>query len=141
MLLGVGVDQSNVRYMFYDTYFKKEDTGAEYHYATSNNIRLNGTSISFTVSDVTQQVNFNDLTIAAHVYEIMKSVKDKPEAYSNKAQDNLDLMDTDMLLREMVRKQNKLQRTFDAILVIFGLSFAFALIGVIIQQLLGVSDF
>lgn len=141
MLLGVGVGQSNVRYMFYDTYFKKEDTGAEYHYATSNNIRLNGTSISFTVSDVTQQVNFNDLTIAAHVYEIMKSVKDKPEAYSNKAQDNLDLMDTDMLLREMVRKQNKLQRTFDAILVIFGLSFAFALIGVIIQQLLGVSDF
>lgn len=141
MLLGVGVDQSNVRYMFYDTYFKKEDTGAEYHYATSNNIRLNGTSISFTVSDVTQQVNFNDLTVAAHVYEIMKSVKDKPEAYSNKAQDNLDLMDTDMLLREMVRKQNKLQRTFDAILVIFGLSFAFALIGVIIQQLLGVSDF
>lgn len=141
MLLGVGVDQSNVRYMFYDTYFKKEDTGAEYHYATSNNIRLNGTSISFTVSDVTQQVNFNDLTIAAHVYEIMKSVKDKPEAYSNKAQDNLDLMDTDMLLREMVRKQNKLQRTFDAILVIFGLSFAFALIGVIIQQLLGVSNF
>lgn len=141
MLVGVGVDQSNVRYMFYDTYFKKEDTGAEYHYATSNNIRLNGTSISFTVSDVTQQVNFNDLTIAAHVYEIMKSVKDKPEAYSNKAQDNLDLMDTDMLLREMVRKQNKLQRTFDAILVIFGLSFAFALIGVIIQQLLGVSDF
>ena len=141
MLLGVGVDQSNVRYMFYDTYFKKEDTGAEYHYATSNNIRLNGTSISFTVSDVTQQVNFNDLTVAAHVYEIMKSVKDKPAAYSNKAQDNLDLMDTDMLLREMVRKQNKLQRTFDAILVIFGLSFAFALIGVIIQQLLGVSDF
>lgn len=141
MLLGVGVDQSNVRYMFYDTYFKKEDTGAEYHYATSNNIRLNGTSISFTVSDVTQQVNFNDLTVAAHVYEIMKSVKDKPEAYSNKAQDNLDLMDTDMLLREMVRKQNKLQRTFDAILVIFGLSFAFALIGVIIQQFLGVSDF
>jgi|GEM_PF-4817690 hypothetical protein len=141
MLVGVGVDQSNVRYMFYDTYFKKEDTGAEYHYATSNNIRLNGTSISFTVSDVTQQVNFNDLTIAAHVYEIMKSVKDKPEAYSNKAQDNLDLMDTDMLLREMVRKQNKLQRTFDAILVIFGLSFAFALIGVIIQQLLGVSNF
>ncbi len=141
MLLGVGVDQSNVRYMFYDTYFKKEDTGAEYHYATSNNIRLNGTSISFTVSDVTQQVNFNDLTVAAHVYEIMKSVKDKPEAYSNKAQDNLDLMDTDMLLREMVRKQNKLQRTFDAILVIFGLSFAFALIGVIIQQLLGVSNF
>lgn len=141
MLVGVGVDQSNVRYMFYDTYFKKEDTGAEYHYATSNNIRLNGTSISFTVSDVTQQVNFNDLTVAAHVYEIMKSVKDKPEAYSNKAQDNLDLMDTDMLLREMVRKQNKLQRTFDAILVIFGLSFAFALIGVIIQQLLGVSDF
>lgn len=141
MLLGVGVDQSNVRYMFYDTYSKKEDTGAEYHYATSNNIRLNGTSISFTVSDVTQQVNFNDLTVAAHVYEIMKSVKDKPEAYSNKAQDNLDLMDTDMLLREMVRKQNKLQRTFDAILVIFGLSFAFALIGVIIQQLLGVSDF
>lgn len=141
MLLGVGVDKSNVRYMFYDTYFKKEDTGAEYHYATSNNIRLNGTSISFTVSDVTQQVNFNDLTVAAHVYEIMKSVKDKPEAYSNKAQDNLDLMDTDMLLREMVRKQNKLQRTFDAILVIFGLSFAFALIGVIIQQFLGVSDF
>lgn len=141
MLVGVGVDQSNVRYMFYDTYFKKEDTGAEYHYAISNNIRLNGTSISFTVSDVTQQVNFNDLTVAAHVYEIMKSVKDKPEAYSNKAQDNLDLMDTDMLLREMVRKQNKLQRTFDAILVIFGLSFAFALIGVIIQQLLGVSDF
>lgn len=141
MLVGVGIDQSNVRYMFYDTYFKKEDTGAEYHYATSNNIRLNGTSISFTVSDVTQQVNFNDLTVAAHVYEIMKSVKDKPEAYSNKAQDNLDLMDTDMLLREMVRKQNKLQRTFDAILVIFGLSFAFALIGVIIQQLLGVSDF
>lgn len=141
MLVGVGIDQSNVRYMFYDTYFKKEDTGAEYHYATSNNIRLNGTSISFTVSDVTQQVNFNDLTVAAHVYEIMKSVKDKPEAYSNKAQDNLDLMDTDMLLREMVRKQNKLQRTFDAILVIFGLSFAFALIGVIIQQLLGVSNF
>ena len=141
MLLGVGVDQSNVRYMFYDTYFKKEDTGAEYHYATSNNIRLNGTSISFTVSDVTQQVNFNDLTVAAHVYEIMKSVKDKPEAYSNKAQDNLDLMDTDMLLREMVRKQNKLQRTFDAILVIFGLSFAFALMLNIIQQLLLVSDF
>ena len=75
------------------------------------------------------------------VYEIMKSVKDKPEAYSNKAQDNLDLMDTDMLLREMVRKQNKLQRTFDAILVIFGLSFAFALIGVIIKQIFGVSDF
>lgn len=141
MLVGVGVDQSNVRYMFYDTYFKKEDTGAEYHYATSNNIRLNGTSISFTVSDVTQQVNFYDLTVAAHVYEIMKSVKDKPKAYSNKAQDNLDLMDTDMLLREMVRKQNKLQRTFDAILVIFGLSFAFALIGVIIQQLLGISYF
>lgn len=141
MLVGVGVDQSNVRYMFYDTYFKKEDIGAEYHYVTSNNIRLNGTSISFTVSDVTQQVNFNDLTVAAHVFEIMKSVKDKPEAYSNKAQDNLDLMDTDMLLREMVRKQNKLQRTFDAILVIFGLSFAFALIGVIIQQLLGVSNF
>ena len=141
MLVGVGVDQSNVRYMFYDKYFKKEDTGAEYHYAKLNNLRLNGTSISFTVSDVTQQVNFNDLTVAAHVYEIMKSVKDKPEAYSNKAQDNLDLMDTDMLLREMVRKQNKLQRTFDAILVIFGLSFAFALIGVIVQQLLGVSDF
>lgn len=141
MLLGVGVDQSNVRYMFYDTYFKKEDTGAEYHYATSNNIRLNGTSISFTVSDVTQQVNFNDLTVAAHVYEIMKSVKDKPEAYSNKAQDNLDLMDTDMLLREMVRKQNKLQRTLNTILVIMGLYFAFALMGVIIQQLLGISDF
>lgn len=141
MLVGVGVDQSNVRYMFYDTYFKKEDTGAEYHYATSNNIRLNGTSISFTVSDVTQQVNFNDLTVAAHVYEIMKSVKDKPEAYSNKAQDNLDLMDTDMLLREMVRKQNKLQRTLNTILVIMGLSFAFALMGVITQQLLGVSDF
>lgn len=141
MLVGVGVDQSNVRYMFYDTYFKKEDTGAEYHYATSNNIRLNGTSISFTVSDVTQQVNFHDLTVAAHVYEIMKSVKDKPKAYSNKAQDNLDLMDTDMLLREMVRKQNKLQRTLNTILVIMGLSFAFALMGVIIQQLLGVSDF
>lgn len=141
MLVGVGVDQSNIRYMFYDTYFKKEDTGSDYHYAALNNIQLRGTSISFTVSDVTQQVNFNDLTVAAHVYEIMKSVKEKPVAYSNKPQDNLDLMDTDMLLREMIRKQNKLQRTLNAILVIIGLSFAFALMFNIIQQLLLVSDF
>lgn len=141
MLVGVGVDQSNIRYMFYDTYFKKEDTGSDYHYVALNNIQLRGTSISFTVSDVTQQVNFNDLTVAAHVYEITKSVKAKPIAYSNKPQDNLDLMDTDMLLREMIRKQNKLQRTLNSILVIIGLSFAFALMLNIIQQLLPVSDF
>lgn len=141
MLLGVGVDQSNVRYMFYDTYFKKEDTGADYHYATLNDIWFQGTSVYFTAGDVTQQVNFNDLTIAAHVCEIMKSVKEKPMAYSNKPQDNLDLMDSDMLLREMIRKQNKLQRTLNIILLIIGLSFAVALVGAIIQQLLLVSDF
>ena len=140
MLLGVGVDQSNVRYMFYDTYFKKEDTGSDYHYATLNDIRFQGTSVYFTASDVTQQVNFNDLTIAAHVYEVMKSVKERPMAYSNKPQDNLDLMDSDMLLREIIRKQNKLQRTLNAILVIYGLCFAFVLVGMIIQQLLLVPD-